>query len=359
MFVKSLKINNLRNLEAVEFDAHPKLNLLIGPNGAGKTSVLESLVVLAKGRTFRGGSIASLIGPAAANLTIFAATQDHLGAQRALGIERDTQSWAARLNGQDVKQLGDLAIHMPMVIMEPNSHLLISGPPDGRRRFLDWGVFHVEQGHLLHWRRYSRSLKQRNAALKRRQLDVIRSLDPMLAELGEKIDTARQAHFEQLIQSVAGVSATLSPQLPGIEYEYSRGWGDSSLIQAIRDSTERDIERGQTTPGPHRSDILFSVTDQAAKDQLSRGEQKILAASLLLSQALMLAEQGNKPLLLLDDIASEFDGSHLAALMAFGVRLDCQIWVTGTSLAPFKKNVPESHTLFHVEQGQLRSKTDA
>jgi len=359
VFVKSLKINNLRNLNAVEIDTHPKLNLLIGPNGAGKTSVLESLVVLAKGRTFRGGSIASLIGPAAGKLTIFAATQDHLGKQRALGIERDSQNWAARMNGQDVMQLGDLAIHMPMVIMEPNSHLLISGPPDGRRRFLDWGVFHVEPGHLLHWRRYSRSLKQRNAALRRKQLDVIRSLDPVLSELGEKIDAARRTHFDRLIQSIAGVSATLSPQLPGIEYQYSRGWGGSALIQALRDSTERDIERGQTTPGPHRSDILFGVTDQAAKDQLSRGEQKILAASLLLSQALMLAEQGNKPLLLLDDIASEFDKAHLAALMDFAVKLDCQTWVTGTSLDPFRKNIPENHALFHVEQGQLSHKTNA
>lgn len=353
MIIKSLKINNLRNLCPVEIEAHPKLNLLIGPNGAGKTSVLESLVVLAKGRSFRGGSTATLIGPSASKLTVFASTEDHRGTKRSLGIERDTQSWTARLNGQDVEQLGDLAIHMPMVIMEPNSHLLISGPPEGRRRFLDWGVFHVEPAHLLHWRRYGRALKQRNAALKRKQHDVIRSLDPVLAELGEKIDEARKTHFVQLTETIAGVSGRLSSQLPAVSYQYNRGWGESGLADALEETTDRDLDRGQTTPGPHRADILFQVTDQAAKDQLSRGEQKILAASLLMSQAVMLSDRGNKPLLLLDDIASEFDSAHLDGLMDFGEHLDCQTWVTGTSLRPFSARLPENRALFHVEQGRL------
>ncbi|NNE05537.1 MAG: DNA replication/repair protein RecF [Xanthomonadales bacterium] len=358
MFIKTIKINNIRNLFAVEIEAHPKLNLLIGRNGAGKTSVLEAMVILAKGRSFRSGQAPSLIGPGGEKVTVFASTEDHRGVKRSLGIERDSRSWTARLNGQDVAQLGDLAVHMPMVVMEPNSHLLISGPPEARRRYLDWGVFHVEPDHLLSWRRYNRTLKQRNAALKRRQRGVIQSLDPVLTKLGEKIDKGRRVHFDQLMQTLSGVSGQLSTQLPEMVFDYTGGWSGDSLSESLAESTERDMERGQTGPGPHRADVTFKVNGQAARDQLSRGEQKILAASLLLSQLVILGEQGNKPLLLLDDIASEFDTEHLNRLMSFGAALGCQMWVTGTSPDPFAEHIAREGAVFHVEQGEIARKTN-
>ncbi len=338
---------------------HRGLNYLVGENGAGKTSVLESIVVLAKGRSFRSGPISALIGPKEDRFRVVATTQ-HVGEkQQTLGIERSRQEWKARKSGENVRQLSDLAIHLPLILIEPNSHLLISGSPEGRRRFLDWGVFHVEQGYLVQWRRFTRALKQRNAALRKRDTAVVISLDRIISELGEKIDIARRDQLEALTARLAVTLNALSPALGGIELRYDKGWKGKSLLSALLSAQQRDLERGATGPGPHRADILVYVNGKLARERLSRGEQKILSAALLLSQARLMADSGEKPLLLMDDLASEFDAKHLANVMAQGLALEAQLWVTATTLEPYAALGCDEYALFHVEQGKIASETKA
>ena len=359
MHIKSININNLRNLRSVEFDLHPRVNYLVGDNGAGKTSVLESIVVLAKGRSFRSGEIGALIGPDGEQFRVVATT-DHAGnGAQTLGIERCRKEWKARRNGEDVKQLSDLAIHLPLVLIEPNSHLLISGPPDGRRRFLDWGVFHVEQDYLVQWRRYSRALKQRNAALRKQDKSVVTSLDSAVAKLGASINSARKQQVERLIEKLANTLNELSPALADIEIRYHKGWVGEDLQSVLNENLHRDLERGMTAAGPHRADLPVFLDNKPARERLSRGEQKILAAAMLLSQAALMSENGEKPMLLMDDLSSEFDESHLASVLATARQLESQIWITGTTHKPYAALLDGKHSMFHVEHGKISTKTNA
>jgi DNA replication and repair protein RecF len=337
VLIKSLNINNLRNLKSVDIDLHPELNFLVGDNGAGKTSVLESVVVLAKGRSFRSGQVGALIGPEGHHFRVVATTSQSNDRQQILGIERSRSEWKARRNGEDVTQLSDLAAHLPLVLMEPNSHLLVSGPPEGRRRFLDWGVFHVEQEFLLLWRRYSRALKQRNAALRKQDPDVLDSLDEVLSDLGEKIAVAREQQIDRLNPCLKEMVSKLSPELGKISIRYEKGWKGDSLKSALIQNRGRDLDRCATGPGPHKSDLPVFQDKLPARDRLSRGEQKILSAALLLSQASLMSQTGEKPVLLLDDLASEFDQAHLAGVMAVGRQMQ----------------------MFHVEHGRITSETIA
>src|SRR3546814_9174283 len=72
------------------------------------------------------------------------------------------QAWEGRLDGQPVASLGDLCAALAAVSFEPGSHALVSGGGEPRRRYVDWGLFHVEPDFLPLWRRYARALKQRN-----------------------------------------------------------------------------------------------------------------------------------------------------------------------------------------------------
>ena len=353
MRVKSLKINNLRNIESGHIDPDPRLTCFIGDNGAGKTSILEALVVLSKGRTFRSGQIASVIGPHSPHFQIVGNIESSTGAQHHLGMERGADHWTVRHNGADVTQLSELTELLPYVLLEPSSHTLVSGPPEGRRKYLDWGVFHVEHAYLTLWRRYSRTLKQRNAALRQSNRDVVTSLDPQFVSLGEQLHKARESHAEALSSMLSDMLPLFNQTLTGIDLAYRKGWTGENLDQAISQSLPGDMDRGATGPGPHKADLKLKLDGVAAKDRLSRGEQKALTAALIMAQAKMICQSGDKPVLLLDDLASELDEGHLINVLAAGLELDVQIWLTGITLPRAIRDCGAPYTVFHVEHGQI------
>ena len=129
MQVNSLDISNLRNLSSVRIEPDPCLNCFIGDNGAGKTSILESLAVLSKGRSFRAGQISSLIGPEQPYFQVISKISSQSGTQHQIGMQRATDQWTARHNGEDVAQLSELTKLLPYVLLEPSSHTsgMVSG----------------------------------------------------------------------------------------------------------------------------------------------------------------------------------------------------------------------------------------
>ena len=236
------------------------------------------------------------------------------------------------------------------MLMEPDSHLLVSGQPEVRRKYLDWGMFHVEHGFLSTWRRYSKALKQRNAALRRGQAAVLDSLDAVLAEEGEELTRLRRAHGESVQRRIEEMLSDLGSGLPEVRLEYQPGWSGKNFGEALQRNRERDLERGQTLAGPHRADLVMLCGKVPARAVLSRGEQKVLAAALLLTQGELLAAQGETPLALLDDLASEFDQRHYTRVLERTLETGAQVWVTGTR----PQQAEEDRAVFHVEQGEVR-----
>lgn len=350
MHIKSLRIENFRNLKSIGIEPHPRLNFFYGDNGAGKTSLLEALVVVSRGKSFKTAHIEELGGVDDAPFRVFLESQ-FAGRDHKIGLERDGKNWKARMDGQDVTMLSVLTRHLPMVLMEPNSHLLISGSPEGRRRFLDWGVFHVEPAFLDCWRRYARALKQRNAALRSNQARVLDSLDQLCARLGEQLNAYRLTYFNRLAAAFSQQDEVEgAPELMDVALEFQAGWKGESLLEALLRTRKRDAESGATSQGPHRADVLFTKDEKAVRSVFSRGEQKSLVASLLLKQAELLAGLGEPPLVLLDDLASEFDQQHFASVLQRALACAGQVWVTGTS-AP---GLAAEHMVFHVKHGSVQ-----
>ena len=356
MRVKSLSINNLRNIESTQISLDPCLNYFGGDNGAGKTSILEALAVLSKGRSFRAGQISALIGPQSKSFQLVSTINLQSGDAHQMGMERGADFWTARHNGEDVTQFSELTRLLPYVLLEPSSHTLISGPPDGRRKYLDWGVFHVKHDFLMLWRRYTRVLKQRNAALRLSNNEMVESLDPQFIELGEQLHQARRVHVDLLSQSLETKLPLFNQTLDGVGLSYRKGWSGEDLQEAIQLSRPRDFERGSTGPGPHKADLYLTLDGTPAKERLSRGEQKAMTSAMILTQAHLIADAGEKPVLLLDDLSSELDEGHLAKVLGAGVDLGAQIWMTGTGPAPFLEATEGSYKVFHVEHGRVASK---
>jgi len=219
------ELRDLRNLATVELQPGPGLNLLLGANGAGKTSVLEGLHLLAYGRSFRGRVRDGLVRTGREAVEVFAEwmVAGEEGSHRA-GLRHSGGSWDARLDGEAVGHLGELCAAFMVVTFEPGSHALVSGSGEPRRRFVDWGLFHVEQGFLPLWRRYSRALRQRNALLKSgAAAGQISAWDHELASSGEELTRRRTLYLDRLQDRLGAVADALTPSLKQITLKFKPG----------------------------------------------------------------------------------------------------------------------------------------
>ena len=354
MRVTRLRLEGLRILQNVELEPGPGWNSLVGPNGSGKTSVLEGLFLLGHGRSFRKGGIDSLVRRGDVGLSVFAETELGPRSNR-IGLSRSTRDWQARVNGESVSSLGELFKSAPVLCFEPDSHALISGPAEERRRFLDWGLFHVEQAFIGCWRRYQRALKQRNALLKQTvSVQDLEVWEVELCEQGNSLDSLRNAYTVALQPHVDCLTRSLVPELGGLHLRYGSGWRSEvmDLSEALRLSRDRDRQQGNTSVGPHRADLSQSYDDLVHREHYSRGQEKLTALVLRLAQARLHAERtGSWPLILLDDLGSELDAEHLGRAVLAISDMPVQRWVTGTSeLVGLPSTDP---ALFHVEQGRV------
>lgn len=349
MALAEIRIENLRCLEAAALEFSPELNLIAGANGAGKTSILEAIFLLGRGRSFRTRSNERLIRHGQPRLTVFGRTDDSPPRQAGVEVSADGGT-RARVDGANAQSLLELSGVLPVQSIDPEIHKLVDQGPERRRRWLDWLVFHVEPSFGVQWARYTRALKQRNAALKSGIADLS-PWDPELIRTGEAITEARQRTLarlkpvlEQNFERFGGLDVSVG---------FTAGWlADTPLSEALASHADRDRRQGTTTAGPHRADVLLRRQGRAARETLSRGQQKLTAVAMVVSQLRLLQDDLSRPAcLLLDDPAAELDARNLQRLFAELASLKCQMIATSLNAETALFQAPTA--TFHVEQGRV------
>jgi DNA replication and repair protein RecF len=338
-------------LTNVELALDQERNFLFGPNGAGKTSILEGIFMLGRGRSFRTRQTRRLVQNGQAGFSVYGETDAGSGGRR-LGVSFEAGHLQKRIDGQDAAGMAALAEILPVHALGPGSHQLVEGAPSERRRYLDWGVFHVEHSYLDAWKRYRRVLSQRNGALKGGSSNAaLRSWSGALLESGSAVDASRRAYVSQLAPLVAEFGHHLLNQALSIEYR--AGWAAGETLEAALAASERrDVVSGTTQVGPHRADLELQLAGRRLQDEASRGQQKLAAAALILAQ--LVAGRTDRPpgILLVDDPAAELDAGSLRRLLELLERLPAQLVLTALS----SDQLPPTpgHAVFHVEQGAIR-----
>ena len=350
MALTELAADGVRCLKTVELRLSPDLNLIYGANGAGKTSVLEAAFLLGRARSFRTRVGERLIGHQAERLWVFGRNDKPAADHGGLEIDRKTGS-RAKLNGAALPSYAGLAEAFPVQVIDPEIHKLVEEGSGHRRRWLDWAVFHVEHSFPTEWASYSRTLKQRNAALKQGQDH--RPWNSELCRLGERLAEARQRFFEAMLPHWQELESRWLGL--GVQLGLARGWAAGvSLVEAITAAESRDLERGTTSVGAHRADLTLRIGRHGARDVLSRGQQKLVAVAMTLAQLQCLQLQSQiQPTLLLDDPAAELDTQKLQLFIDQVRALKVQRIVT--SLSPDFRVFGDPDQVFHVEQGVLKT----
>jgi DNA replication and repair protein RecF len=356
MGLQSLDIHDFRNIQNASLTFSSGLNLITGANAAGKTSLLEAIYCLGRVRSFRTSIVDEPVRYGQTAYRLVGRVRREQGRSVPLGIERQASGLQVHLDGQVIRRLSDLAGSFPVQVMSGDTDSILEGGPRYRRHAIDWALFHVEHPYREHWQRYTRALRQRNAALRARvAVDQVRAWDAEMLETGERIDKLRKQYFEALQPRL---QAVLSDLLPGmtVSLHYQSGWpAGLTLAEALERSMERDRIRGYTQPGVHRGDFSILVNERAVRAHCSRGQQKAVTVGFMLAQ-IGLQQDRDVALgaFLLDDFASELDEAHQERVLCALRDLQAQVFVTAIEGIGTNHQTWEDTQRFHVEHGEIQ-----
>jgi DNA replication and repair protein RecF len=355
MHLSELRINDLRLIEESTIALVSGWNVFVGANGAGKTSVLEAVFLLSHGRSFRSNARDNLTRLGSNGYSVFGVLRRDSDRTCRLGLARRGGRLEVRVDGE-ASGIAGLVQKCAVVCFEPGSHELINGVSELRRRFLDWGVFHVEPDFLLLWRRYQRALRQRNIALRDAASDEL--LEPWEVEMalsGQQIAMFREKYLVQLRPMVQEILDHFLIELGTASISLDQGWkSHQSLGEALLEGRSRDRDRGYSGRGPHRADWTISFERAPRREHLSRGQEKLCALALTLAQArVYAATNGEWPILCLDDLASELDRSHQELVVSQLLSSHSQVLLSGTELPQVLDPSMSGLRVFHVERGRI------
>ncbi len=352
MYISHTRISDFRCLEKVTLEFKPGMNLFVGDNGSGKSSLLEALYILGRGKSFRPGSMDQCIRHGQAGFSVFARAAND-GIEKQIGLLRQGGKTRLRIAGDNRVSLYELVKATPVQLIDPGIHRLSEEQPGQRRRFMDWGVFHVEHRFYPAWKRYRRALVQRNKALKMPEgAKLASSWNVELVNAGIQVDIYRRRHLDQVKSRLSDLIGPVIGRDKPFVVCYQRGWPVKRDFQEIIDENLwGDLEAGFTRVGPHRADIRLVFDAAEAKYRASRGEQKAVTVLLSLAQALAVKDYADfAPILLIDDLAAEL-GEQLRTRVAEVIAqsgLQCFLTFLDKSYIPAAFH---QEGMFHVEHG--------
>ena len=317
--ITDLRLQHFRSYTDDSFDLSPGVNIVVGPNGSGKTNLLEAVLVLARGNSYRVKD-ADLVQFDQPWMRLDAHLQS--GSQRTLKLETaPVPNKSYELDGKTYKRLS-LQHSLPVVLFEPNHLQLLSGGPERRRDYLDDLLEQTTSGYGTVRRQYRRALAQRNALLKQTGRATHQQFFPWdvrLSELAGQIVRARSSLVEQVESQIGRLYKQLSKTKTKVVAEYQCTWPpdryETSLMKKLEHNLELDKARGFTGSGPHREDLQVFFDGRPGSETASRGETRtaVLALKIIELKTIEAARE-TTPLLLLDDVFSELDGKRRHAL---------------------------------------------
>ncbi len=359
MYVRHLTVADFRSWPRAELALEPGACVLVGPNGQGKTNLVEAIGYLATLSSHRVATDAALIRHGAGRAAIAAAV---VSAGRELVVEVELTAGKAnraRLNRGSFGRARDILGAVRTVLFAPEDLAIVRGDPGERRRFLDDLL--VQRTPRLAGVRadYDKVLRQRVALLKSaghsrrsgagndlRTLDV---WDEHLADHGGALLAARIDLVATLREPVAAAYARVAPRSAPLGMRYAStlsavdsGESDAAVLSAALLSElarlrPQEVDRGVTLVGPHRDDLELRLGELPVRGYASHGESWSAALALRLGSYDVLRADGAEPILILDDVFAELDGSRRERLAEVAGHAE-QVLIT----AAVAEDVPEA-----------------
>jgi DNA replication and repair protein RecF len=367
--VERVELVDFRNHPALMVDLPAGVSVLVGANGVGKTNLLEAVGYLATLGSHRVGQDTSLVR-ADADAALIRAVAIREGRRVQVDVEiRPGSGVRGRVNGAAVPRARDVLGVIRATMFAPEDLGLIRGDPEERRRFLDLLATQRLPRYLGSRQDYDRVLRQRNTLLRSAGgrlpaagLATLDVWDEKLAAAGAEIWAERLRLVAALTPLVTQAYQQLAASDDLVEATYVSSLGASAeldpdpakLGQALRErllaDRSREVERGVTLSGPHRDDLALTLRALPARTHASHGEAWSLALALRLGAHRLLTDEGEEPVLLLDDVFAELDRRRRGRVAEVAASAE-QVLVTAAVAEELPSGLQAA--MFHVEPGTV------
>ena len=325
----------------------------MGPNGAGKTSLLEAVYVVSTTRSFRTAQIVDCRQHGEADFHLQAEVDTDQRTLLSVGLDG---SGRYRTVNDSVTSLVEHLRVLPIVAWTAAESSLLTGPPAGRRRFLDQGIVSAHPAALDVLARYRRALGQKRELLFRGG-SSLSSWNGVLAQEASKLMVLRRDYVRQIGEALDQIVPLLGIDIPpirlsyrpAIEGEYEDPAKVFDALEAIRD--QEQIE-SRSLLGPHRDELEIRWGEHLVKRVGSAGERKILGLVISAARGRVLTSEGRSPTYLLDDVDSELDRRRLEAI--WEVFSDAKQVLVSSNREAVWSIAPEARR-WHLETGRLKS----
>ena len=357
MIIESIELKNYRNYENLQLELSPGTNIFYGDNAQGKTNILESVYVCCTTKSHKGSKDKEMIrfGEDEAHIKLTVRKQDvpyridmHLKKNKAKGIA---------INGIPIRKASELFGIVNVVFFSPEDLNIIKNGPAERRRFLDLELCQLNKLYVHGLIQYNRVVTQRNKLLKELSFhpeyeETLDIWDLQLAQYGRQVIEYRTDFVKQLNEMIVGIHNQLSGGKERLEIFYEPNVEAEKLEDALVKNRDSDLRQRTTGIGPHRDDISFIVNGIDIRRFGSQGQQRTAALSLKLAEIeLVKYLVKDYPVLLLDDVLSELDGSRQEHLLA-GID-HIQTMITCTGLEDFLSHRFPIDKIYKVVEGTV------
>ena len=367
-------LKDFRNFDELSLNLGEGINIFLGRNAQGKTNILEAVYFASVLRS-RAVKVTDLIswdsGKAFVKINF---SKADVAQEVAIELLAEKRSRKLLVNGEEVRSKSFVG-RLNAVMFSPEDLFLFKGAPAGRRQFLNAEISQASPIYYGNLVTYNHIVTQRNNLLKKIRAGQIRrsslaTWDEQLARYAAKITAERLIAVDTLNDFAKIIHKNISARNEKFSIKYYLKYLDFDLFEKnfyaeefkyklfdwykkiIFEKSVRDIERGNTSIGPHLDDLKFFIDGREIKLYASQGQLRTAALSLKLSELEFLKyAHGEYPVLLLDDVMSELDEQRREKLINFLRLQKIQTIITATE----KKYFPEQNfgKIFEVIDGKI------
>lgn len=363
MIIERVVLENFRNFESLNLSINQGFVVLVGANGAGKTNFLEGIYFGSSLRRFPESQLQQLLKQGKQFFRIKIENRGPEEQRQEVYCENENGKITYRLQiDKQQAARSKYAGVAPVVSFLPQDLTLLTRSPNNRRRFLNESLSNVFADYRNALSNYEKVLEHRNELLqkignKAPAPDELSIWDEQLAEHGSLI-TDRREKFEEFVnQDLGRVLQAIFPELGEVKLHYQKSGGASvdEFLKKLAAAQSKERELLTTAVGPHRDDFWLGAKGEPLVGFVSRGQMRSLVLGLkTLQKAYIEKARGDSPIMLLDDVFSEFDQPHQQRLIDF-LKSFGQVFMSTVHLEEILNYLPERTQIIKIKDGQIVS----